>query len=184
MQTNMFTWQKISIPDWPLIQKELQDLASTLRFKRRTFTPLDRLQVNQQVLSYAPRLQQYLADQNLTVWAAGWVNLQPNQSTPPHVDSYCGSPIQPTLALQLPLQGCDSSTTHIYQSKTDTDHYKRSLDRNWPYDPLDLTVIDSYQLSEPILFNISTIHQVINGSEPRLALSLRFEQDPWHLITK
>jgi hypothetical protein len=184
MQTNTFTWQKISIPDWPLVQKELQDLATTIRLKRRIFTPLVRDQVNQQILAQTPRLAQYLAQNRLDVWAAGWVNLQPNQSTPPHIDIYCGSQIQPILALQLPLQGCDSSTTHIYQSKTDPDHYKRSLAPNWTYDPLDLTVIDSYQLSEPILFNIKTIHQVINGSEPRLALSLRFEQDPWHLITK
>jgi len=186
MQTavNTFTWQKITIPNWPQIQQELRNLQGTIRLKRRSFTPLDTEQVAQQVLAQTPLLTQYLAEQRLSVWAAGWVHLDADKETPPHVDSYCGSPIQPTLALQIPIQGCDDSTTHIYHSKSDPNHYKRSLDRGWSYDPGDLTEIDSYQLTDPILFNISHIHQVKNGALTRLALSLRFREDPWHLITK
>jgi hypothetical protein len=180
-----FTWQRLDIANWPSIQEELQALPMTIRVKQRSFTPLDTQQTSEQILVRCPRLCQYLSDQNLTVWAAGWVHLAAGEGTPPHIDCYGNAAVQPTLALQLPIQNCESSRTLIYHSKTDRNHYKRSIFKNWRYDPADLTLIDSYQLTEPLLFNIRHIHQVQNtGSELRLALSLRFVKDPWHLITK
>jgi hypothetical protein len=90
------------------------------------------------------------------------------------------------LALNIPLENCELSVTNIWESRqppvfktSPTGVPYRSYDRS------NCHVIDSYRLTSPVLFRTNVPHSVDNPTDQvRRALSIRFVQDPWHLIAK
>jgi len=91
-----------------------------------------------------------------------------------------------TLAINIPLINCESSVTEFWKSNEVSSEVEYTLSGS-PYlscgDRTTCTKIDEYQLVRPVLFNTSIPHSVNNySSKPRMAISLRLEQDPWDLV--
>ena len=89
------------------------------------------------------------------------------------------------LALNLPLQNCDNSCTKLWMNVNSPIHV-RYTELGIPYNFLEkdkCKVISEFKLIEPIIFNTKVPHSVHNFSDqPRLSISLRFKEDPWHLV--
>ncbi len=89
------------------------------------------------------------------------------------------------LALNIPLENCESSVTYMYDSEFKPD--QRYITNGAPYkyyDPLKCKKVTEFTLTKPVLFRSDIPHSVDNYSDQyRLAISLRFEEDPWHLVT-
>lgn len=88
------------------------------------------------------------------------------------------------LALQIPLENCDSSTTKIWQS--DYSPPTQYTDNGQPYnyfDPERCKLVTSFNLISPTFFRTDLPHSVDNPTSCwRRAISIRFKKDPWHLI--
>lgn len=99
-----------------------------------------------------------------------------------HTDILC--PYGEFLALNIPLENCESSQTVFWVSNEDRirDKLKSKHGYGWVYTK-DCTAIDDFFLTRPVLFNHQVLHNVFNWStKPRYAISIRFFKDPWHWI--
>lgn len=111
------------------------------------------------------------------------VKVPPNNS--PHVahtDILCH--YGEFLALNIPLENCESSQTMFWITNEDRtrDKLKSKHGYGWVYTK-DCTAIDEFYLTKPVLFNHQVLHNVFNWSDtPRYAISIRFFKDPWHWI--
>lgn len=84
-----------------------------------------------------------------------------------------------TLALNIPLINCENSVTTLYKDDKHSLHisHRDQLIQILPVDKG--TVLSTYVLDRPILFNTRIFHNVENFStEPRVAISLRFKKNP------
>jgi len=91
-----------------------------------------------------------------------------------------------TLAINIPLLNCDNAVTEFWESHEASSVVEYTISGS-PYlscgNRSTCTKIDEYQLVKPVLFNTSVPHSVTNYSDkPRIAISLRLEQDPWDLV--
>jgi hypothetical protein len=90
-----------------------------------------------------------------------------------------------TLAINFPLVNCENSFTEFWKSK-EYDPTIRYTSSNTPYigfNRENCVKISEYTLTRPVVFNTSVPHSVRNESTmPRLAISLRLINDPWHLV--
>ena len=88
------------------------------------------------------------------------------------------------LALQIPLENCDESTTHIWESDyTPPVQYTSNRQPYNFYDPARCKKITSFNLTEPTFFRTDLPHSVDNPTgNVRKAISIRFKKDPWDLI--
>lgn len=89
------------------------------------------------------------------------------------------------LALNIPLKNCKDSITEFWNCNGVQSTYSlTSLDVPYNrYDINDCEKIDEFRLTQPVIFNTKVPHSVNNMSpNPRLAISLRFKEDPWHLV--
>lgn len=88
------------------------------------------------------------------------------------------------LALQIPLENCENSTTHIWES--DYTPPTQYTDNGQPYnyfDPTRCKHVTSFNLTKPTFFRTDLPHSVDNPTfQIRRAISIRFAEDPWHLI--
>jgi hypothetical protein len=88
------------------------------------------------------------------------------------------------LALNIPLENCEDSTTNIWESEyTPPTQYTAN---GYPYnyfDPERCKLITSFKLTGPTFFRTDLPHSVDNPTDRvRRAISLRFREDPWDLI--
>ena len=88
------------------------------------------------------------------------------------------------LALQIPLENCENSITHIWESEeTPPTQY---TDNGQPYnyfDPEKCKPVTSFRLTSPTFFRTDLPHSVDNPTDRiRKAISIRFKEDPWDLI--
>jgi hypothetical protein len=118
--------------------------------------------------------------------------------------------IERRLALNIPVSGCDGSLTRFYTSsdknptkitsetytKYQTEKMKEIMESSLssgltddtPYYAIHrrqyLTKVSELELTSPTLINVgSSVHEVVNFKKtPRVALSLRFDKDPWDWI--
>ena len=91
-------------------------------------------------------------------------------------------------ALNIPLINCENSKTTLYKDRkpmfiVNSGHMRKHLPPNAEYVEMQSVykakVITSYVLDRPILFNTRIFHGVVNNSpEPRIAISLRFAENP------
>jgi hypothetical protein len=89
------------------------------------------------------------------------------------------------LALNIPLKNCNDSITEFWDSGgTEPEHSITSI--NVPYKSYKIEncqQIAEFRLTKPVIFNTKIPHSVNNlSNKPRLAISLRFKEDPWHLV--
>lgn len=88
------------------------------------------------------------------------------------------------LALQIPLENCEDSITHMWES--DYDPPVQYTSNNQPYrffEPTRCKPVTSFKLTRPVIFRTDIPHSVDNpGLTTRKAISIRFVNDPWHLL--
>lgn len=88
------------------------------------------------------------------------------------------------LALNIPLMDCEHSITSLWSS--DYTPPTQYTDNGQPYnfyDPARCTKLTEFKLTQPVMFRTDVPHSVDNPSDKtRRAISLRFKQDPWHLV--
>ena len=101
-----------------------------------------------------------------------------------HTDEYNTSTInQPMLAINIPLENCENSTTAFWKSNKKP--IRKSTPNSFTYDQYfskHCEKIDEFKLTQPVIFNTQIPHSVINPTNKwRRAISLRFIEDPWHL---
>jgi hypothetical protein len=88
------------------------------------------------------------------------------------------------LAIQIPLFNCENSVTEMWDSKLR--QRIKYTDNGQPYHNYDkstCTKTTEFVLDKPVIWRTDVPHSVNNNSDkPRVAISLRFKKDPWHLI--
>lgn len=88
------------------------------------------------------------------------------------------------LALQIPLLNCENSTTIFWSSNYSPPLQYTTNGQPYNYfDPSRCIKITEFNLTEPTFFRTDIPHSVNNPTDTvRKAISIRFKQDPWHLI--
>jgi hypothetical protein len=91
----------------------------------------------------------------------------------------CGS-----LALNIPLYNCEHSVTEMWESECKP--WEHHTSNGQPYSLFDRSKckkISEFKLTNPVLFRTDIPHSVNNYSDKiRKAISIRFKEDPWHLV--
>lgn len=94
---------------------------------------------------------------------------------------------QNQLAINIPLINCDNSVTEFWDTDEDRTRIQYSSSKS-PYIHFNrdrCKKIDEFVLTQPVIFRTDLPHSVNNYStEPRLAISLRLEKDPWDLVNE
>lgn len=163
---NNFFWKHIDVPDHELKiirQKYLEVLPNNQRFfqplkiELSTFMGLD---VSQTILIQVP------AQTKASI----------------HTDFRAD---KLKLALNISLVNCEKSITEMWECQEPpiTTNTSNGIPYNY-YIPNQCKKITEFTLEKPVLFNTKVPHSVFNYSNnTRLAISLRFKQDPWHLVS-
>lgn len=88
------------------------------------------------------------------------------------------------LALNIPLNNCENSITELWESSYDPPIQYTTNGQPYRYfDPKLCKKITEFKLIKPVLFRTDIPHSVSNNSNNvRQAISIRFKDDPWHLI--
>jgi hypothetical protein len=89
-----------------------------------------------------------------------------------------------SLALNIPLYNCEESITTLWKSEYDPPVQYTSNGQPYRFfEPSKCKKISEFTLTKPILFRTDVPHSVNNKSDKvRRAISIRFKEDPWHLI--
>jgi hypothetical protein len=90
------------------------------------------------------------------------------------------------LALQIPLDNCEDSVTDMWESEYDPP--VQYTDNGQPYrffDPTRCKKVTEFKLTQPLIFRTDVPHSANNmGNKIRRAISVRFKEDPWHLVNE
>jgi hypothetical protein len=112
------------------------------------------------------------------------IQVMPGFVSKPHTDY---RPVNETLALQIPLINCEQCTTMMWHINSDSSlqllHTPNGIPFN-RYDQAECIEVTRFNLIKPVLWRTDIIHSVRNPTFAiRKAISIRFKQDPWHLLT-
>jgi hypothetical protein len=182
MTRDKFTWAPVRIDTWDQVSKELQVLPKMIVRKRPRFSPTVYLE---DYRPYVPSLFEWFDRMNLRPKVIAYVEQSAHTDmgihsdlTKPNPDNY-----DPELALNLPIQGCESAYTVIYRSLTPPSLVSSSSSTYHAYNFKDLIEIDRYSLTEPVLLRVKHPHGVKNPTDhDRHSISVRFCEDPWFLV--
>ena len=111
------------------------------------------------------------------------IQVEPNARGRIHTDF---RPEGYSLALNIPLENCDNSITSLWNAPSEVVEIRYTTNQSpyHYYDPNLCKKITEFSLTKPVLFDTSVPHSVDNFSDQwRRAISLRFEPDPWHLVS-
>ena len=162
------TWQKICI--------EINNLDIDLY--KDNFNYVETGKLKNQCMT----LFNWMYNINLTPLKSAIIITKPHlYNSTPHVDAQINS-----LALNFPIKNCIESETVFYTTmspletetlkKPNGANYKALKNRDW-------VEVGKYILDTPTIINTHIPHRIINrGSHERLALSIRFDRDPWELF--
>lgn len=155
---NDFIWQYVDIPEKDIVKIQNNALAdiNSRPFNSTLFQGVD--------IKTTHLL-------GLKICHVRLVQVNPKGMIPIHRDGPPGYP--PMLAINIPLVNCENAVTEFWKSEINISH-ALSLEN--------CTKIDEFILTKPILLNVSVLHSVKNyTSDWRKAISIRFEESPWHL---
>lgn len=163
----MFIWQHVDIKQ-DLID-EIRDRCKRIEFPNRAFYQIINLGVSEFM--------------GLELGPTALIHAQPFlNGSGIHIDA---RPDGQILALNIAIENCENSVTQFW--KTDKPLTTYYLENGVIYETVsmkDCVQIDEGNLSKPMLFNTKVLHSVRNDSPKwRIALSLRFKEDPWHLVS-
>ena len=181
MSTNSNFWMKLlDCPSYSKIQHELTTwLTPQLDFYKPRGHYFEDINHVDLLVASPTLLKWFISLKVGTVRKAALIIIGPNLSAGIHTDTQVND-----LALNIGIQTVNTYTQmydliegkpHLFTMPTGNTlilYDKCKLNEHVRYDLID----------NPVIFNTKQLHQVINPSnEWRLAISLRFEQDPWHL---
>jgi hypothetical protein len=88
------------------------------------------------------------------------------------------------LALQIPLDNCEDSITELWESSYDPPVQYTSNGQPYRYfDPARCKKLTEFTVTQPLVFRTDVPHSVSNPKDTiRRAISIRFKNDPWHLV--
>jgi hypothetical protein len=90
------------------------------------------------------------------------------------------------LALQIPLDNCEEGLTELWESEYDPP--VQYTDNGQPYrffEPARCKKLSEFTLTQPLIFRTDVPHSASNmGNKIRRAISVRFKEDPWHLVNE
>lgn len=175
----MFIYQKIHIDPGTEqdIKTELANLDITLYRNNFNYLNID------SVKDQCPTLFYWMRNKNVNpIKVAVIVTRENFYDSTPHIDSQINS-----LALNFPIKNCENSETIFYSSnepleivtlkKPNGVEYKSIKNKDW-------SEIGKYILDGATLLNTHVPHKIINrGSEKRIVMSIRFDPDPWNLVS-
>jgi hypothetical protein len=175
-----FYFRKLDVPGFEIIVSELTKVYNleTYGDADSLFTMID----VKKLLDTSPALSTWLRDQDLRLKHAAVVRCSPNKlDYPPHIDSDI-----PCLSINIPLVNCLGGTTKFYRL-TKGNTVGRTQKNNLVYfgftDDAEFEYCCEYTLERMTLLNTKIPHAVFNPTDqPRLAIALRFINDPWHLF--
>jgi hypothetical protein len=136
------------------------------------------------VFTHCYKLRSIIKELKLQPAVVGLVRSFPKQiAGNPHIDSGPQS-----LAINFPVQDCSNSTTNFYKP-IGIDSEPVMVSKKHPngteyfhYENVTWKLLDSYCLDTPVLLNVHVPHKVDHyGELNRLAISIRFNEDPWFL---
>jgi hypothetical protein len=182
MSTNSKFWMKLlDCPSYSKIQHEISTwLNPQLDFYKDRSYYFEHIKYIDLFIA-SPTLFKWLHNLKIgPVKQAALIINRPNSRGDVHTDTQIN-----TLALNIGIQTVGTYTVLYDMSEgvpyevtmptgnTLTQYDKCKLNEHVRYDLID----------NPVIFNTKQLHQVINPTDEwRLAISLRFENDPWHLI--
>lgn len=177
---NDFWITHLDCPDYPIIQSEitiwLDPQVEYFKQRKVYFEHID----HHALLGACPSLVRWLEKIGTgPVRVAALILNGPNSRGEIHTDTQRND-----LALNIGIQ-TEGTYTNLYTIKTGTP-YTVTMPTGNTFTKYDKCEFEQYKRYEivggPIMFNTKRLHQVINPTNIwRLAISLRFEQDPWHL---
>jgi hypothetical protein len=109
------------------------------------------------------------------------IHAKPNSHSTIHVDYRAD---QLKLALNIPLKNCENSVTNMWSCEGEPTYLETPTGIPYNnYNKQQCEKITRFFLTRPVIFNTKIPHSVSNFSDqPRLAISLRFKEDPWELV--
>ena len=89
-----------------------------------------------------------------------------------------------TKICRIPLDNCDESTTNFWESTSKPSLRQTKNGHVYSYyEESKCTKLTEYKLTSPVIFDTKILHNVTNPTNQiRRAISLRFKEDPWHLV--
>lgn len=175
----MFIYRKIIIDNETthLIQNELKNLDISDCIENFNYIDISRIKM------HCPVLSSWMQNKNLKIFKAAIIITKNNFSNSiPHIDAQVNS-----LALNFPIENCEETETIFYTTQTPLETviskkpngviYKSLKNKDW-------IEIGKYTLDSATLLNTHVPHKLVNyGNNKRVALSIRFDPDPWELIS-
>jgi hypothetical protein len=178
---NDFLYKHIEVENLDDITKELTDWHDKNVGDKTQFKIIS----TKEILRSLPKLNQWFISNNLKPTDTVYLNINPLTNQAIHLDRH--DKRSNNLALNFPIKNCGHTFTRFYK---DTGKYTTWInpETNASYLLLDEEnpeLLGEYYLTKPTLLNILVPHQVFNPTlHPRVCLSFRFKDDPWHLVNK
>ena len=112
------------------------------------------------------------------------IQVEPNAIGRIHTDFRPDKNFGDQLAIQIPLENCENSLTELWSSNYEPPVQYTANGQPYNYfDKSKCVKVAEFTLTSPVIWRTDVPHSVSNSSNrPRLAISLRFKKDPWHLI--
>jgi hypothetical protein len=167
-----FIWQYLDVPEDEILAVQASARAS-----------LPDNNISFQGLSLEKKLTHFMG---VAVKHVILIQIQPNFFGIIHTDWPKGTN---GLALNIPLENCETTPTIMWESDKDPVLKKLVAPdgteiKYYFYPPENCRKIDEFTVTRPILWNPGILHNVDNSKNDkwRRAISIRFIEDPWHLI--
>jgi hypothetical protein len=133
------------------------------------------------VMDALPSFKKWCEINKLTPIKVAYISTPPNTRQSPHKDA--GDEI---LAVNFPVINNDGVITEQWDEDGLSFIKLLTKDTNIPYYRYLVHGVEpqyKYILDKPVILNIKKVHSVVNNTDkPRVSLSFRFYNDPWHLI--
>lgn len=180
---NNFLYKDIEIENYDSIIAELRTFFlrnSSVADDSMHFILLDK----NQLIDESPFLSNWLSVNNLRLKNAALIMVKENaKNLSPHIDTQ-----ENALALNFPILNCKNCWTSIYKL-VDGKEILGVLPNGQTYINFDNSAkfeeLTRFNLDNPVIFNTKFPHQVWNpNNTTRISASLRFVEDPWHLVNK
>lgn len=155
------------------------------------FNPIDK----QNCMAHVPQFMDWVSRQNLKVRGITYIRAKPYTAEGIHIDSptehYNPWDNLVSLALNIPItQNCENSHTIWYKKingRVRNDVINNTVNLDIPYVKYDLDThfeeIERISLKTSTILNIRIFHNVVNPTDiDRVAVSVRFDVDPWWLV--
>jgi hypothetical protein len=133
------------------------------------------------VLEALPSFKKWCTANKINPIKVAYISTPPNTRQSPHLDD--GDEI---LAINFPVTNTDQVTTEMWDEEGLTSIKLMTKGTYIPYYRYLVSGVDpqaNYVLDKPVILNVKKVHSVVNNTDkPRVSLSFRFYNDPWHLI--